>query len=102
MGIEAEIVRDMVARVAGDLDREGARDPQSAIAKAWRNLEEAAASGSEMRLRPAVSAVQLIVEQRFDAMLAKRGKAPAPTNGNQQPNGQPQQQPASLRQPQQQ
>ena len=100
MGVDAELVRDMVARVAGELDREGARDPQSAIAKAWRNLEEAAASGSEMRLRPAVSAVQLIVEQRFDAMLAKRGKAP--TNGHQPPNGQPQQQATSLRQPQQQ
>lgn len=102
-GVDAEIVRDWVARAAAELDLAAQMDPQHPAKKAWDNLQEACASGNEMRIKPAMNQLQILVERQVDDLLARRsGKAPAPapTNGH-QPPGQPPGQTTSLRQPQQ-
>jgi hypothetical protein len=99
-GVDVEMVRDWVARVAAELDHAAQMDPKHAAKLAWDELKQACASGNDMRIKPAMSKLQILVEQGVDELLGRRSKAPAPTIG-QQPPGQPPGQPtASLRQQQ--
>jgi hypothetical protein len=97
LGVEAETVRDWVARAASELDLAAQQNPKHPARLAWDELRTAAKSANPLRVNAAMNSVQAVFEEHFNAMLARRnGKAPA-QNG-QQPNGQP----PSLRQPQQQ
>lgn len=97
-GIAPEDVLEKVAYVAGTLDIAGSKDERHAAAVAWRDLLKAADSGNELRIKAAMSRLQIVFEQEFDSYMASRsGKAPA--NGHQPPN-QPQQPPRQPQQPQ--
>jgi len=99
-GVDADDVREKIARVAGELDSAASADERHPAGVAWRNLLKSAESGNELRIKAAMGQMQIVFEAAFDAYMARRGgKAPAPANGA-TPPGQPSQ-PASLRQPQQ-
>jgi hypothetical protein len=98
-GVDTEVVRDWVARVASEMDAAASSDPRHPAKLAWDNLNKAAASENPLRIQAAMNQVQRVFEESFNAMLAKRsnGRAAAAPNGQQQ-----QQQPAAPRAPQQQ
>ena len=52
-------------------------------------------SGNEIKIKAAMSQMQLVFEQAFNGYMVRRGKAPAPTAGQQPP-----QQPRQPQQPQ--
>jgi hypothetical protein len=85
--VDVEIARDWVTRVAAELGHAAQMDPRHPAKAAWDDLVAACASGNDMRIKPAMSRLQTLVERGLDDLLTRRGKAPANSH---QPPGQPQ------------
>jgi hypothetical protein len=97
-GIAPEDIYEKVAYVAGTLDSAASADERHPAKIAWDDLIEAAGSSNPLRIKAAMSRMQVVFEAAFDEYMGKRGKGAVPAPAPAQPPNPSQ--PSSLRQPQ--
>lgn len=72
-------VLEKVAYVAGTLDNAAEADERHPARIAWDDLQKACASNNEIRIKAAMSKLQIAFETEFNKYMTSRSGAPVPT-----------------------